>query len=133
MKCPKCGKNNAGWVDYCVFCGSRQRPVAVRGGGPSSGAGGLPEIRQHLNEMAVRLSRVEGRVSLISELLGLERAELEPAVTRPKETTEVDSQPEIMGGSLPVEVLGAERQPAESLASPTSMDEAAGSELNVIA
>ena len=108
MKCPKCGKNNAAWADYCVFCGSRLRPVAARGGGPSSEAGGLPEIRQHLNEMAVRLSRVEGRVSLISQRIGLESVESETPVSSSDEARESERQGEVAGEPVRAEVPAME-------------------------
>jgi uncharacterized membrane protein len=80
MKCPRCQKNNLNWADYCVFCGSRLTPVVVRRSGALLEANDVPEIRQHLNEMAVRLSRVENKVSLISQKIGLESVEAQPAV-----------------------------------------------------
>ena len=118
MKCPKCGKNNAAWADYCVFCGSRLRPVAVRGGGPSSGAGGLPEIRQHLNEMAVRLSRVEDRVTLISERIGLESVEAQPPVSSSIEATKDERQREVAAESFRVEVPAMEATGAAAVGEP---------------
>jgi uncharacterized membrane protein len=102
MKCPKCQKNNVDWADYCVGCGSRLTPVGC--GGPSPEAGGLREIRRHVDEISSRLSRVEGHVSLISQRIGLECAEGRPAVSSPEGARKGELQPEVRGEPSRVEV-----------------------------
>ena len=76
MKCPKCQKASMIGAEYCVWCGTPLFRGSEARGRPSASADGLPEIKQHLNEMAVRLSKVEGRVELISERIGLESVEV---------------------------------------------------------
>jgi uncharacterized membrane protein len=75
---------------------------------PPSDGEGLPDIKRHLKEMGIRLSVVEGRVMVISERLGPESVESQPAVSRSEEAPKGELQPEIMGESFPVEVLAVE-------------------------
>ncbi|HWR71279.1 MAG TPA: hypothetical protein VN415_09500, partial [Dehalococcoidia bacterium] len=128
MKCPKCQKNNLSWADYCVGCGSRLTPVVVTRGGPSSQANGLPEVKRHLDEMAVRLSKVEGRVTLISQRIGLESAVAQPAISSPAEAPVAELQPEVVGESFPVEVLAPERPCSSALNGPGAIEKSTRSE-----
>lgn len=81
MKCPKCQKENAVGADFCVWCGTPLFGMAHAPGRPLSEADGLPEVKRHINEMAVRLSKVEGRVTLIGERMGLEPVKSQLAVS----------------------------------------------------
>jgi Predicted membrane protein (DUF2339) len=128
MKCPKCQKNNVNWADYCVSCGSRLTPVAVRRSGLSPEADGVPEIKRHLDEMAVRLTNVEDRVTLISERMGLERLEGQRPVSSLDEAPKSELQPEVPGESSRVEVPAMEATAAAVACQPApAVPEAAGS------
>jgi len=72
MKCPKCQKVGLIGAEYCVQCGSRLAGVTGDLREAFSQSDGLPEFRRQLNEIAVRLMKVEGQVTLISEKVGLE-------------------------------------------------------------
>jgi uncharacterized membrane protein len=119
MECPKCQKKNLNWADYCRWCGIRLVAGPGASGRQLPEADGLPEIKRHLNEMEVRLSKVEGRVTLVSERMGLDPLESHPAVS----AGEVLSQPESWGESA-VEsirngVVAREALPSPSVCEPT--------------
>ncbi|MDM8000697.1 MAG: hypothetical protein QUS33_12095, partial [Dehalococcoidia bacterium] len=78
MRCPRCQKTSLIGARYCVWCGTALFPEGDVPGGPLPETESLSAMREHLSEVAMRLSRVEGRVTLISERLGLDALGVRP-------------------------------------------------------
>jgi uncharacterized membrane protein len=119
MRCPKCGKESQIGAEFCVRCGA---PSSSKGDARAhlrSEGDGLPEVKRHLNEMALRLSKVEGRVTLISQRIGLEPGEPEPATTSLEDIAKAEMPPEVVGEAFPVELLAT--QPPMAAASEPPM------------
>jgi len=130
MKCPKCQKESLIGAEYCVRCGARLVGGLDGRGQPLSEVDGLPEVKRHLNEMAVRLSKVEGRVTLISERMNLEPSQPQLEIS----AAEVVSQPEpwtqVAAESLPAEVVTPEAPaPLPIIVEPITVQEIRSSEL----
>jgi uncharacterized membrane protein len=113
MKCPRCQRESRMDAEYCVQCGAS----LFGGGGPGGRAAagnGLPEVRQQLNQMGLRLSAVEGRVSLISERLGIGSLDVGAAVAEvPAVAT---------GGSIPAVRLTPESLSPASVADSVAVE-----------
>jgi uncharacterized membrane protein len=110
MKCPECRKESLIGAEYCVWCGTRLFGGPEGGGRQLSEADGLPEIKEHLNEMAARLSQVERRVTVISTRMNLDPVEPQPEIS----VTEVIPQGE-WPGEVTVESIRADVPTPEAL------------------
>ncbi|MDM7998873.1 MAG: DUF2339 domain-containing protein, partial [Dehalococcoidia bacterium] len=89
----------------------------------------LSAMREHLSEVAMRLSRVEGRVTLISERLGLDALGVRPVAGEPSEVSESQLQAEAAGYSLTGEALTTAVQRPSPASKPVSTDDVAGNEV----
>ena len=129
MKCPKCQKESPSGADYCVWCGSRLAAGLNGRGQPLSETDGLPEIKEHLNEMAVRLSKVVGRVTRISEHIGLEPVESHAVAGAFEEIPKAEPWAGIAAESLAAEVVAPEVLPPPPMIEPITTQETRRSEL----
>ena len=114
MRCPRCQREGLAGAEYCTWCGTSL--FGEEGPGSAGGAADvLPEMRRELKEMALRLSAVEGRVTLISERMGL--GALAPQTAR--SAGDVAALPEVKAGALPAEPKAP--QPLAAGAAPAGM------------
>lgn len=96
MTCPRCQRESLMGADYCTWCGTSL--FGEKGPGRAGGtADGVPEMRRELREMGLRLSAVEGRVTLISERMGLRALALQTARSAGGEA----ALPEVKAGAAP--------------------------------
>jgi uncharacterized membrane protein len=121
MKCPGCEKESLIGAEYCVGCGTRLFGGLDGRGQPLSATDGLPEVKRHLNEMAIRLSVVEGRVMLISERMNLEPVEPQAAISASEVFSQPEPQTEVADESPPAEVLTSEVSTPPSVVEPITV------------
>jgi uncharacterized membrane protein len=129
VKCPKCQKESPSGADYCVWCGSRLAASLNGRGQPLSETDGLPEIKEHLNEMAVRLSKVEGRVTRISERVNLETVQPQAEISATEVIPQGEWPGEVSVKSIRAEVVGPEVLPPRPMIEPITTQETRRSEL----
>ncbi len=119
MKCPRCQKASLIGAEYCVWCGTRLFGQPDAGQQLLSEADGVPEMKRHLSEMGVRLSRIEGRVTLISQRMGLDLLESHPEVSAGEETPKAELQAEKIVESAEAKVVIREVVPLDPMLEPT--------------